>query len=345
MRRVYLLATLSLLGGCAGPQGPVTPVDSVCRSCQPYQINGTWYYPQQHYDYQEEGVASWYGPGFDGRKKAYGEIYDQNGISAAHKTLPLPTVVKVTNLRSGKALKLLVDDRGPYVGDRIIDLSLGAAKELGVANAGIAQVRVEALPEESRALSRHLGRFGRTGIDPKGRTWNTIYTQEIAPQYEGEESRSPSFTEVSESKQASPNFIEPTPLDHMIEVAARQDIKPEASSKSVSTKDEPLDQMLDLVYTQEAVQPKKIVKSPYARPTKEQYFVTVGQHYLQEKNASQALSELRPIAQGEVNRFMAGQKQYLYTVKLGPFPSPSKATAAIQHLRNLGYSRATLSRS
>lgn len=343
MRRVYLFATLSLLGGCAiSPPTPITPVDQVCRSCQPYQINGSWYYPQAHYDYEEEGIASWYGPGFHGQKKAYGEIYDQNGISAAHKTLPLPTVVKVTNLRTGRSLKLLVDDRGPYVGDRIIDLSWGAAQELGVS--GLAQVRVEAQPEESQALSRYLGRFGRNGIDPQGRTWNAIYTQEIAPLYEGQERERPFIEPTSQPKPQTPEYIAPAPLDHVIEVAARQEIKPETSPQPLTNQSESFDHMIDLVYREEISTPKKTFKGPYARPSKEQYFVVVG-HYAQEKNALQTLTELRPLAAGAVKRFMADSRQRLYLVKLGPFSSSSKATSIIRNLQALGYPLATISRS
>lgn len=95
--------------------------------------------------YIEEGTASWYGPGFNGRKTSLGEIYDQKGLSAAHKNLPLPSYLKVTNLRNGKKLVLRVNDRGPFSGQRILDLSEGAAKYLGVIGPGTAKVRLEYL--------------------------------------------------------------------------------------------------------------------------------------------------------------------------------------------------------
>ena len=95
--------------------------------------------------YIEEGIASWYGPGFNGRKTSLGEIYNQKGLSAAHKNLPLPSYLKVTNLRNGKKLVLRVNDRGPFSGQRILDLSEGAARYLGVIGPGTARVRLEYL--------------------------------------------------------------------------------------------------------------------------------------------------------------------------------------------------------
>ncbi len=121
---------------------------------KPYVINGKWYYPAVDYQYDEIGFASWYGPGFHGKTTANGEIFDQNKISAAHRTLPLPSIVRVTNLENGKVLtKVRINDRGPFVKNRIIDLSKKAAKELGFLGRGVAKVRVEILEEESRELA------------------------------------------------------------------------------------------------------------------------------------------------------------------------------------------------
>jgi rare lipoprotein A len=123
----------------------------------PYKINGKWYYPAINYEYDEVGYASWYGPGFHGKKTANGEIFNQNLISAAHRTLPLPSIVKVTNLENGKVLPFVrVNDRGPFAKNRIIDLSKKAAKELGFVNRGVAKVRVEILEDESRKFANEL---------------------------------------------------------------------------------------------------------------------------------------------------------------------------------------------
>lgn len=93
--------------------------------------------------YKEVGEASWYGPGFHGRKTASGEIYDQREMTAAHPTLPLGTEVEVTNLENKKKVEVEITDRGPYVDDRVIDLSKGAAKKLGMKEEGVSEVKIE----------------------------------------------------------------------------------------------------------------------------------------------------------------------------------------------------------
>jgi peptidoglycan lytic transglycosylase len=115
----------------------------------PYQVNGVWYYPRVDYDYDQTGTASWYGPQYDGRATSDGEIFDMNAVSAAHTTLPLPSVVRVTNLRNGRELELRVNDRGPFVDNRIIDVSRRAAQLLGFERQGTAPVRVKIEKEES----------------------------------------------------------------------------------------------------------------------------------------------------------------------------------------------------
>lgn len=116
----------------------------------PYQISGVWYYPKVDYSYDATGIASWYGPGFHGRQTANGEIFDQNTLSAAHPTLPMPTVVRVTNLENGRAVTVRVNDRGPFKHGRVIDMSRRAAQLLGFEQIGTARVRVQVLEEESR---------------------------------------------------------------------------------------------------------------------------------------------------------------------------------------------------
>ncbi len=121
---------------------------------RPYQIAGSWYYPKVDYDYVETGIASWYGPNFHGKSTANGETYDQYALTAAHRTLPLPSMVRVTNLENGRAIKVRINDRGPFARGRIIDLSRRAAELLGFVNQGTARVRVEILDRESRELAR-----------------------------------------------------------------------------------------------------------------------------------------------------------------------------------------------
>ncbi len=118
----------------------------------PYQINGAWYYPAEDFEYSETGIASWYGPNFHGKKTANGEDYNQNDLTAAHRTLPMPSAVRVTNLENGRSLVLRINDRGPFARGRIIDVSRRGAQLLGFEKNGVAKVRVDILPNESRQL-------------------------------------------------------------------------------------------------------------------------------------------------------------------------------------------------
>ncbi|MGB2495745.1 MAG: septal ring lytic transglycosylase RlpA family protein [Candidatus Puniceispirillaceae bacterium] len=118
----------------------------------PYNVGGTWYYPVRDLAYDETGIGSWYGDEFAGRLTANGEIFDPEKITAAHKTLPMPSVVRVTNLDNGRSLVVRVNDRGPFVAGRIIDLSRESARLLGFKDQGIAKVRVKVLAEQSLRL-------------------------------------------------------------------------------------------------------------------------------------------------------------------------------------------------
>lgn len=158
----YLLAGLCLfLAACSsGPEVPEFCTEGATlapkkATSRPYQVFGVWYYPQPYYEYCEEGLASFYGGGdaFHGRKTATGERFDMNGVTAAHKTVPLPCVAKVTNLENGRELIVKVNDRGPFVAGRIIDISRRSAQLLGFENKGLVKVRVETLVPESLALN------------------------------------------------------------------------------------------------------------------------------------------------------------------------------------------------
>lgn len=158
VRRIVALGAMAALAACAGGSGPSAPTQSGgsggYKIGTPYQIAGVWYEPVEDYSYEEVGVASWYGAEFDGRRTANGEIFDKDKVSAAHRTLPMPSVVEVTNLENGRSLTVRVNDRGPFAHGRIIDMSQRGAELLGFADAGTARVRVRVLAEESRALKR-----------------------------------------------------------------------------------------------------------------------------------------------------------------------------------------------
>jgi rare lipoprotein A len=128
----------------ATPQNRIANLDQrdFVKIGAPYRQNGVWYVPANETDYDETGTASWYGPDFHGKETSNGEAFNMDVISAAHPTLPLPCIVEVTNLENGRTLKVRVNDRGPFMDGRLIDLSRRGAQELGYYGKGSAKVRV-----------------------------------------------------------------------------------------------------------------------------------------------------------------------------------------------------------
>jgi rare lipoprotein A len=175
---VGLLTACLLAAGCASGPAPTRtaavpvlpdgglPETGIYKVGSPYQVDGIWYYPAENYSYREEGIASWYGSDFHGKKTANGEMFDMNTVSAAHPTLPMPSMVNVTNLDNGRQLKVRVNDRGPFKSKRVIDLSRRAAQLLGFDAAGTAHVRVEIDAEESIRL-KNLALRANPGEMPK----------------------------------------------------------------------------------------------------------------------------------------------------------------------------------
>jgi rare lipoprotein A len=168
MAGASLAACASTGGGVSGPiaRSPTTrePPASAFKdpatgqllrgTMKPYQVRGVWYTPAEQPDYDEVGIGSWYGEQFHNRQTSNGENFDMDLLSAAHKTLPLPSMVEVTNLDNGRKMVLRVNDRGPFVDDRIIDLSRAAADQLGYRQKGVARVRVRYLGPASKQFDR-----------------------------------------------------------------------------------------------------------------------------------------------------------------------------------------------
>lgn len=157
MRFLLLLLSLILVSCARPPRQPSPPPQIIAPEesskylpgwMRPYTINGKTYYPLPKAEgYEEVCLASWYGPGFHGRQTSGGEIYNMYEYTAAHKLLPLGTYVLVTNLENGRELVVRINDRGPFVEDRCIDLSFASAKELGLHGKGLARVKIVALSE------------------------------------------------------------------------------------------------------------------------------------------------------------------------------------------------------
>lgn len=159
-----LLAGCNVVGGGPEPSGPAGPAprpmvsDLPVRVGAPYQIAGRTWTPVDQLDYDEVGYASWYGAELEGAPTANGEAFNPGGVTAAHRTLPLPSYVEVTRLDTGRTILVRINDRGPADPNRLIDLSAGAAEQLGIAESGMVPVRVRRTnPAESERATLRAG--------------------------------------------------------------------------------------------------------------------------------------------------------------------------------------------
>jgi rare lipoprotein A len=154
--RPLFLSCLLLLFffGCARVTPPTTPPPKAPKHTKPYKVGKKWYQPLPHAKgFTQRGLASWYGKKFHGRKTSNGEIYDMYAMTAAHKTLPFETYIMVHNLKNGKKINVRINDRGPFVRGRIVDLSYAAARKLGIFATGTAPVEIVALGSAGQSKS------------------------------------------------------------------------------------------------------------------------------------------------------------------------------------------------
>lgn len=292
-------------GGGGGYYGPKSAIGGVGKATtKPYFCRGEWHYPQNFYEYDQTGLASWYGPGFHGKPKPLGEPFDMHGISAAHRTLPLPTVVKVTNLQTGKSIKLVVDDRGPFTYQgRIIDLSVGAAKALGTYSKGLMTVRVQSIPDESRALSDYLAKHGNgRGKMKDGRTWQQVYCDEIVGRHNAQET-------VGHAHVAQP-----------INTVVKEPQKTDATLGDLPlTIDDVLDGVAPAVTAKAGG-----AKQPLAKTTPVinlSNYINLGESYVQKANAQKVANSLPKSWNASVQSSLHPSGQTFYNVKVGPFNS------------------------
>ena len=181
------------------PGAPVPKGGGVYRVGKPYTVAGREYVPQEDANYSAVGMASFYGDDFHGRYTANGEVFDMNSISAAHPTLPLPSYVRVTNLGNHRSIVVRVNDRGPYVGDRVIDLSVKAATLLGFHGRGLAKVKVE-----------YVGRAPLQGSDDR---------KLVSTLRENVPDNAP-LVQLASNKPFAPAYFDARPMTHVTDAAA-----------------------------------------------------------------------------------------------------------------------------
>lgn len=218
LKGVLIAAAFSSLAACASLGGkggggrdafPVVtdPAPIVSGTMRPYQIRGRWYHPKEQPNYDEVGQASWYGGYHHGRPTSTGERFDMNALTAAHKTLPLPSLVEVTNRANGRRVILRVNDRGPFVDGRIIDLSRGAAEELGLLQQGVGEVRVRYVgraPRQGGGTPMRRAEAGQRPQTSRPQRQAQAQTQGPRPYYDAVSAPAPAPAQVAQVAQGAP---------------------------------------------------------------------------------------------------------------------------------------------
>jgi rare lipoprotein A len=267
----------------------------------PYQIYNIWYYPEVDYDYDETGIASWYGKKFHGRKTANGEIYNMNDLTAAHKTLPIPSWVEVTNLDNGRKLKLRLNDRGPYAKSRIIDISRRGAQLLGFQNQGTAKIRVRILANESRNLAAAM----------RGEATIGEYGSPIT---------------VDSLPKASVNTVSLEPPPGADVATPPPDPEPKVETASL----EPVPQPQS---TNQLMQNDGIIEN--VPVTDVSIFIQAGA-FTDYSNAVRAQAILSQMSTTSITQIEINQREY-FRVRVGPYDSVDMADAVLDQAVALGY--------
>ncbi|MGJ3260810.1 MAG: septal ring lytic transglycosylase RlpA family protein [Rhodospirillales bacterium] len=315
-------AVMLLLAGCAETQFLVHTAKRVARTDDapqqgrykignPYQIEGIWYHPAEDYEYDETGIASWYGAAFHGKLTANGEQYDMNALTAAHRTLPMPSFVRVTNLENGRSLVLKVNDRGPFAKGRIIDISRRGAQLLGFQNQGTARVRVQILADQSRAVAARL-----QNRDELARVGSPITVDKLP-----KASVSAEALPAPGGAEASPDVTRaPAP----IETASAAPVSPTGTIPNTTAPSETvaLTTSPEAAVRQEPVQPTSI-------------FVQAGAFGVFE-NANKVRARLSPLGKVFLDQVLIDGKD-LYRVRVGPLADVGQADDVLAQVVETGF--------
>tara|TARA_R110000868_G_scaffold58283_3_gene180113 strand:+ start:711 stop:1706 length:996 start_codon:yes stop_codon:yes gene_type:complete len=291
----FLISGTKRLQGAAGTTG-------IYKIGTPYQISGTWYYPAEEWDYDETGIASWYGADFHGKDTANGESYDMNDLTAAHRTLPMPSFVRVINLENGRSIVLRVNDRGPFAKGRIIDVSRRGAQLLGFKDQGTARVRVQILAERSQALKAQI--LGQDSIAEHG---SPIKVDKLPKASVSAESLPPPPGAQAAPQPVTPAETPPAPPPTS-QIAAADEIRP-------GTLPEP-------EVTTVAVGPTNI-------------FVQAGA-FTNYQNAMKTKILVSRVSPATISHVLIDNKDF-YRVRVGPLATVTDADRALEQLQAIGY--------
>lgn len=300
-----LAAGVAACGSTSGGKGGVAQRGTY-KIGAPYKIDGVTYTPQETFSLVETGVASWYGPGFHGKSTANGERYDQRDRTAAHRTLQMPSVVRVTNLDNGLSTVVRVNDRGPFARSRVIDLSRTAAQEIDMIGRGTARVRIEQLQNESLTVKE-------VALNGGGPAEQQQALAQIASGRRGAPGASPAQTQVTAVAQAT---AAPPPTA----VQAGWPSNPRTSAVAAGNGGGPT--------------VASLASAPVASAGGG-YYVQVGAFSTVDK-AERQRSAVRSYGISEVSQASAGGRD-VYRVRLGPYTTTDAAGIVADRLKRSGY--------
>lgn len=289
------------------PEEPKPELRGRYKVGKPYQIDGAWYSPAIDFEYKETGIASWYGSKFHGRKTANGERYNMNELTAAHRTLPMPSFVRVTNLGNGRSLVLRINDRGPFARGRIIDISRRGAQLLGFERQGTARVSVAILAEESRTIARRMQGQAQIASIGSPLTVDSIPTVAVTAE---------TLPPPPGGEQAADRAIEELPKPEIVAGSqpARIDTQelPNPVAETVSTV---------------AVNPSEI-------------FIQAGAFSVYQ-NANRVRAILASIGDVRISQVLINNRD-LYRVRVGPIANVEHADAILEQVVRAGYNDARI---
>lgn len=319
LRRLGILACAGImLAACAETRfvmhtakrlGETNKSQGTYKVGKPYKVGGVWYYPSEDWSYDQTGIASWYGPNFHGKATANGELFDQWGVSAAHKTLPMPSLVRVTNLENGRSLVVRINDRGPFKPGRIIDLSRRSAQLLDIEGKGTARVRVQILARESQALAERA----KAGGTQLATTDSPIQGDSVASQ--------PVVTQNLPAAQPVPQPpVNQAPLSPQPVEVASNTVAPVTQSAPAAPSQ---------------VQPGDLVRVPV---TSTRMYIQAGA-FSDINNAERVKARLGGIGPVSITPVQVNGRE-LYRVRLGPADTVDQADQLLARVMDAGYSGA-----
>lgn len=302
------------------------------KTGQPYRIAGRKYYPKERFSFSQTGTASWYGPNFHGKMTANGETFNKYELTAAHRTLQMPSIIRVTNLSNGRSLVLRVNDRGPFAHDRVLDVSERAAELLGFKSQGTAKVRIDVLTDPSRKVaSMAQQRIDTTGYEI-ALNQNKTYVDQGTNYARND-------NDFSARRIAT---IEPAAIQTNAHYAAVPPAKPQyepittmeiaAPIKKPVLRSVASDMPQDSIRLAELSVPESVASPPISAPPN--FYVQAGA-FREERNALSFSSALSDLGNAKVYLTRSNDTP-TFRVKLGPYASNEEAASVLANLQSKG---------